>query len=106
MSGKSFWALRRKRTGTFEPTLYKSEAAAKAKADQMGMFDVVPLFSAAPVREEGGVVELRRLLSDAICYGCSRRYGDTSSSALRDARGCVSCKAARAALQAEQKGGA
>lgn len=52
MSGKSFWALRRKRTGTFEPTLYKSEAAAKAKADQMGMFDVVPLFSAAPVREE------------------------------------------------------
>lgn len=54
MSGKSFWALRRKRTGTFEPTLYKSEAAAKAKADQMGMFDVVPLFSAAPVREEGG----------------------------------------------------
>lgn len=56
MSGKSFWALRRKRTGTFEPTLYKSEAAAKAKADQMGMFDVVPLFTAAPVREEGGAV--------------------------------------------------
>lgn len=100
MIGKSFWALRRKRTGTFEPMLYKSAAAAQAKADQNGMFDVVPL-TAAPVREEGGVVELRRLLSDAICYGCSRRYGDTSSSALRDARGCVSCKAARAALQQE-----
>lgn len=56
MIGKSFWALRRKRTGTFEPMLYKSAAAAQAKADQNGMFDVVPL-TAAPVREEGGAVE-------------------------------------------------
>lgn len=42
--------------------------------------------------------DLLRCLGDAICYGCSRRYGDKSPAAVKDARGCVSCTGARAVL--------
>lgn len=50
------------------------------------------------LRTMAAAPDLVRCLGDAICYGCSRRYGDNSASALREARGCVSCTGARLVL--------
>lgn len=58
---------------------------------------VLALMAAAP--------DLIRCLGDAICYGCSRRYGDNSAAALKEARGCVSCTGARQVI-AKAVGGA
>lgn len=54
--------------------------------------------TSAVLRMMATAPDLMRCLGDAICYGCSRRYGDTSLAALKDARGCVSCTGARAVL--------
>ena len=44
----TFYALKRKTTGTMEPTLYKRSEAARAKADQNGLYEVVPLYDTTP----------------------------------------------------------
>jgi hypothetical protein len=54
----TFYALKRKTTGTMEPMLYKRIEAAQTKADKHGLYEVVPLFAAAeacvPVAETAG----------------------------------------------------
>ena len=59
----TFYALKRKTTGTMEPTLYKRSEAARAKADQNGLYEVVPLYDTTPARaeaqDEGAAGELK-----------------------------------------------
>lgn len=65
----TFYALKRKTTGTMEPTLYKRSEAARAKADQNGLYDVVPLYDTTPARAEAqdeGAAALRESVAKRV----------------------------------------
>ena len=88
----TFYALKRKTTGTMEPTLYKSREAAQAKADQRGLYSVVdllvaPVAEASSERPETAMEHIARDMRDGIFPARSERKITTTPMPVAETAG-------------------